>query len=294
MKTRHLTLYALALFMASMAPAAWSQTTATGNTASEAQAAAQQAAGHEASAVKSGTKIDAELASAIDAKTAKPGDKVEARVTKDVKQDGRVVVHKGDRLLGTVTQAQADATGKAGSQMSVAFDRLAGAAGETHLNAVLTSVFSSSSAADSQQGMDAEPLMTPMAMPAGGGSGAARGGLGGGLVEGATSTVGSAAGSTLGAAGSVAGSATGNVGSAVGRTTGATVNGATGTNAVGGANMGIATPVRAVHIQSNSQAEGQAGTASTLSTKHGDLRLNSGTRMQFKVASSTSADTSRN
>ena len=58
-------------------------------------------------AFPSGTKIDATLATSLDAKRSKPGDEVEARAEEDVKQDGKVVLKKGTRLVGHVTQAQA-------------------------------------------------------------------------------------------------------------------------------------------------------------------------------------------
>ncbi len=294
MRARHLMQLFLALCVAAVAPFTFGQMKASGtaSSASAAEATAQQAAGQEASAVKAGTKIDAELTSAIDAKTAKPGDRVEARVLKNVKQNGHIVVHKGDRLIGTVTQAQAGATGKAGSEMSVAFDRLAGASGESHLNTVLTSVFSSSSALENQQEADAGPMMEPMAMPAGGAVGGG-GRASGGALGGVGSTVGSTVGAAGGAVGSAAGSAAGSAESTVGRA-GGTLSSAAGANAGAGSNLSLATPARAIHIQSNNEAQGQTGSTSTLSTRHGDLRLDSGTRMQFRVASETSASTQRN
>lgn len=63
------------------------------------------------SAVRAGTQINAELQSTVDARTAKPNDQVVARVTKDVKQNGRTVVHKGDRLGGTVDSRRAARAG---------------------------------------------------------------------------------------------------------------------------------------------------------------------------------------
>lgn len=279
MRTRYLMGLFLALAVAAMAPLGFGQTTASaeGHSASAAEASAKQAGNQEMSGVRSGTKIDAELESALDAKTAKPGDRVEARVLKNVKQNGRVVVHKGDRLVGRVTEARANASSKAGSEMGVAFDRLAGANGETQLNTVLTSVFSSSAEQQNQVGLDSDPLMEPMTAPTGG---AVRGsGGGGGMLGG----VGSAVSSTAGAAVGAVGSAAGGVGSTVAGA-GGTVGAASGTNAGAGSNLGLATPARAIHIQSDAQAENQSGMNSTLSTPRGDLRLNSGTRMQFRVA----------
>ncbi len=219
--------------------------------------------------IKAGTRINAELESGVDAQTAKPGDKVVARVTQNVKQNGREVVHKGDELIGHVTQVQADATGKAGSRLAVTFDRLASGGSETSLNAVLNSVFSARGEAGPAESPIMEPMESrPMAAPAGGG---ARGGLLGGAVGGVGSTV----GSTLGAAGSTVGQA----GSAVGVQS--------NTSARNSTSAGLVTPVRSIHLSSDAGAQNQTGLNSVLSTKHGNLRLDSGTRVEFRTQAST-------
>jgi hypothetical protein len=73
--------------------------------------------------ISDGTKIDATLATSLDAKRSKPGDEVEARAANDVKQDGKVVLKRGTRLIGHVTQAQARVGGQTQSQLGIAFDR---------------------------------------------------------------------------------------------------------------------------------------------------------------------------
>lgn len=239
------------------------------------KSASQKSEKQQMSGIRAGTRINAELESTLDAKTAKPDDQVAARVTKDVKENGRTVVRKGDRLIGKVVEARADATGKAGSQLNVVFDRLASAQGETQLNTVLSSVLSTPSEerAERQQQSEAPPMMEPMPAPSGGAVGG-----GGGLVGGVTSSV----GSTVGAA-------TGAVGSTVGGV-GGTLDAATRTTAGNATNLGLATPMRAIHIESRSQAENQTSANSVLSTRQGDLRLESGTRMQFRVAANSEAN----
>src|ERR1700693_6455354 len=79
-------------------------------------------AGNNSASISSGSKIDATLATSLDAKRSKPGDEVEARAAEDVKQDGKVVLKKGTRLIGHVTQAQARAGGQTQSQLSIMFD----------------------------------------------------------------------------------------------------------------------------------------------------------------------------
>lgn len=252
---------------------------ATGQAAGETTAqAGKQAEG----AVRAGTKINAQLESAVDARTAKPGDEVAAKVTKDVKQNGKTVVHKGDRLLGRVQSVHARGEGKgdAGSSVSVMFDRLASGEATSQLHTVVSAIFSTP--AERQSGGEPEPMPAPVPAPvAGGGSG------GGSLVGGATGAVGSTAGAVAGAAGSAvgtAGSAVGGVGSTVGSTVGATAG------AAGGATL--ATPSRMIHLGAQAQGEGQGSTNSILSTRDGNLRLDSGTQMQFRVAGDAQASKS--
>ena len=94
---------------------------ASGN-GSAAASAATSAADNTANIV-SGTKIDASLATSLDAKRSKAGDEVEVRTEEDIKQGGKVVLKKGTRLVGHVTQAQARANGQAQSQLGIVFDR---------------------------------------------------------------------------------------------------------------------------------------------------------------------------
>lgn len=219
--------------------------------------------------IRNGTKLSAELMSNVDASKAKKGDKVEAKVTKSVKQHGKVVVHKGDKLVGHVTSVENSLNGKGGSSLGVTFDQLVQGNSTTQLNAVLTSVFaaSGSSQADDSEAIGMAPMPAPVVTPSGGGG---RGVLGaaGGAVGSVGSTVG-AAGSTLGSAGGAVGAATQNT---------------LGTNS----SLGLATPVRQIHIGSSASAESSAGTNSMLSTRDGDLRLASGTQMQFRVAEDSS------
>jgi len=80
-------------------------------------------AGKSSANVADGTKIDATLVNPLDVDHNKVGDRVEARITQDVKQNGKVTLKKGTRLIGHVTQTQSRADGKAQSQLGVAFDR---------------------------------------------------------------------------------------------------------------------------------------------------------------------------
>lgn len=216
------------------------------------------------SSVRAGTKISAQLEGAVDAKSAKPGDEVTARVTQNVKQDGKVVVHKGDRLVGRVNKVEAAQGAQQGSNMDLTFDRLVSGGSTTQLNTVVSALVSPRSGAGEESQGDELPTMGSSPLPMGGGGG--RGG--GGLLGGATSGVGSAVGAV--------GSTTGSVGS--------TVTGATQSTVTSATRAGIATPTKMIHIDSSALAENQTGLTSTLSTKQGGLRLESGTQMQFRVA----------
>ena len=223
--------------------------------------------------VRAGTKISAQLESAVDAKTVKPGDEVTAKVTHNVKQNGKVVIHKGDRLMGRISNVQAASKSSEGSQLGVTFDRLATGESTTQLNTVVSAVLSSSSG---QGGAgDDLPMMGPAANSAPMMSGGGRTSAGGGVIGGATSAIGSTAG--------VAGSAAGNLGGTVGGAANSTVGGAM--------NAGVATPARLIHVGSvaATQVESQSATTSSLSTSKGDLRLDSGTRLEFRVAGQGSA-----
>ena len=155
------------------------------------------------------------------------------------------------------------------------FDQLVQGDSTTQLNTVLTSVLSARGEEQGSDSMAMPSMPAPVAVPAGGGGG------GGGLLGGVGGAVGSTAGSTLGAAGSTLGQAGGAVGATTQNTLGAN------------SNLGLSTPMRQIHIGSSASAGSSAGTSSMLSTRKGNLRLASGTRMNFRVSSDASAQASR-
>ncbi|HXY48504.1 MAG TPA: hypothetical protein VEI01_03560 [Terriglobales bacterium] len=72
-----------------------------------------------------GTVFPVTLAKSLDAKKAKAGDPVEAKVSVDLKADnGEVVVPSDSKVLGHVTQAQARTKEQKESQLGLAFDHL--------------------------------------------------------------------------------------------------------------------------------------------------------------------------
>lgn len=71
-----------------------------------------------------GSVIPVELTKTIDAKKAKTGDQVVAKVTMDMKtQSGDVLVPKDTKVIGHVTEAQPRSKEQKESQLAIAFDR---------------------------------------------------------------------------------------------------------------------------------------------------------------------------
>ncbi len=253
-----------------------------------------------------GTKISAELVSSIDAQTAKPGDQVVARATKSVKEHGQTVVRKGDELVGRITEVKAAGAADAGSSLAITFDHLVQGGATSQLSAVINSIVSTPSERRAQKQQEESEPMLPAGGPilTGGGSGSGRaGGGGGGLLGGVGSTVNSTV--------NTAASTTGNVATTTGSTAGSTLNSATSatTSAAGnvaGAATGavsansrtalgsttnamLATPRHAIHLSTQAEGSQQTGANSVLSTRKGDLRLEQGTEMQFRVVGSADA-----
>jgi hypothetical protein len=92
--------------------------------------------------LRPGTKMVAELQSTLDVLAVKSGDEITARVTKNLKHGGRIIVHEGDRLVGRVTRVQPQSVGQGrdDSELAIAFDRLASGAYTYRLNTVIHSV----------------------------------------------------------------------------------------------------------------------------------------------------------
>jgi len=88
------------------------------------QAAAAQAPANPVTRIAPGSVIPVSLTKTIDAKKAKTGDAVEAKVTQDMKDtNGEVIVAKDTKMIGRVTEAQARNKEQKGSQVGIEFDR---------------------------------------------------------------------------------------------------------------------------------------------------------------------------
>src|SRR5712692_261549 len=84
-----------------------------------ASANASTEAGKNSASLANGTTFGATLSHSVDARKNKPGDEVEARATQAAKSDGKVVIPKGSKLVGHVTEAKARAKGESESTLGI-------------------------------------------------------------------------------------------------------------------------------------------------------------------------------
>lgn len=87
-------------------------------------ATTETAPGQNHSTFPAGTMIPVELSKTLDAKKAKAGDKIEARIPADVLSHGKIVIPRTARMIGHVTEAKPHSKESPDSRVGVAFDRL--------------------------------------------------------------------------------------------------------------------------------------------------------------------------
>lgn len=242
------------------------QTQAT-TAASQQTSSAAGKSGAEATSVsqlQAGSTVQAELTKPVDAKKNKVGDEVTAKTTHDVKSGGHVVIPKGSKLVGHVTEVKAHTKDQATSQLGIAFDHAILRNG-TQMPLALTI----QALGRSQAGAAAVEDDTLASGNAGAmGSSGARA-SGGGLAGGVRSTAGSVvntAGSTAGAAVNTAGATAGATGGMASGSLSATSQGVVGI------------PGLSLSTQTSTSAN-----ASVLSAQGSNVHLDSGTEMVLRV-----------
>lgn len=251
---------------------AGSQTSAN---ASE-QAAASKKAGSQSSEATASNQlaaastVHATLAKPVDARKSKPGDAVVAKTTEDMKSEGHVVIPKGSKILGHVTEVKARAKGQSESAIGIAFDRAMLKDGhEMPFTATIQAIAASeANASAAAMGDDV------MAGGSGTASGQAGSRAGGGMVNGAVRPVGAAAGTLVNTAGSAANNA------------GATVNGAA-SSTLGTSSRLSASSHGAIGLQGlslNAQAANSTQ-GSVISSNSQNVHLDSGTQLILRVNS---------
>jgi hypothetical protein len=171
-------------------------------------------AGANSAGLSNGTAMNAELSQSLDTKKCKPGDVVTAKTTAATKSGGEVVIPRGTKLVGHVTESRARAKGESDSELRIMFDKAVLKDGrEIALNNVTVQALAAQQTA-------AGSTLAQNDLSAGGGAvgGASAGGRasggGGGALGGARSTTGGAVGTVTDTASNVGAAAGGAVNSA--------------------------------------------------------------------------------
>jgi hypothetical protein len=216
-----------------------------------------------ANQLQSGSTIHATLVKPVDAHKNRPGDPVFAKTTEDVKSDGRVVIPRGSKIVGRVTEAKAHEKGQAESALGIAFDHAVLKDGRQVPLSLSVQAVGSSAASAAAQAED-DSLMTSSA-GAGSMSAAASGATrtGGRLVGGVSSTTGALV----------------NTGTNVGGSAAHTASGlGTGTSALNSNSQGVI-GLRNLNLVSSASNS----TSATFTSPNSNVHLDSGTQMIFRV-----------
>ncbi|MFZ0806557.1 MAG: hypothetical protein WAN03_10260 [Candidatus Sulfotelmatobacter sp.] len=181
MRTIRMAMIAASLVAGSMlAAAAWAQTSNAAPNQTQ-PSPAQSAA---ATRVAPGTVIPVQLTKSVDAKKAKTGEEVKAKVTEDMKtQSGQVLIPKDTEILGHVTSAQARSKQEKESDLGIIFDRAVLKDGnDMTMPASIQAVIAppSNTPNNGEGGGGAVPSASASGYPAGGGGGRS-GSMGGGM-----------------------------------------------------------------------------------------------------------------
>jgi hypothetical protein len=132
--TRPASAHMTTLICAALTCAAMAQSVATPSTdPSPAQTAAANPSA-QSPKLAAGTVIPVELTKTVDAKKAKTGDEVVARVSQYLKaSSGEILVSKDTKVIGHVTEVQARTKEQKESELGIAFDHAVGKSGEMNL-----------------------------------------------------------------------------------------------------------------------------------------------------------------
>jgi hypothetical protein len=164
--------------------------------------------GHDSASLSNGTAMNAALSQPVDARKNKPGDQVTARTTEATKSEGKVVIPKGSKLIGHVSECKQRGKEEKESALGIVFDKAILKNGqEIPLNVTIRAIAAAQSAATSSVGGD--DLST------GGGAMSSARASGGGALGGVRSTAGAATGAVTNTAANAGGIAGGAVNSTV-------------------------------------------------------------------------------
>jgi|SRR5579859_1946091 len=247
--------------VASGQPAAQAGANASAKASQATKVSDQNAQVAGASQLQAGSTVQAELVKPVDAKKCKVGDEVLAKTTHDVKSEGHVVIPKGSKLVGHVTEVKAHSKEQSTSELGIAFDHAILKNGAEMPMALGIQAIGRSQASAAAMTDDTMAAGSTGAM----GSSGARASGGGGVMGGVRSTAGTAVNTvdnTVGAAANTAGAA------------GGAVSGSLSTNSQGVVGM----PGLSLSSQTST-----SGNASVISSQGSNVHLDSGTEMILRV-----------
>ena len=197
-----------------------------------------------------GSVIPVELTKTVDAKKAKTGDEVVARVTQDMKTNsGELLVAKDTKIVGHVTAAQPRTKEQKESELGIAFDHAMTKTGEM------------------QQPMSIQAIIAPLNNTSGGDNGS---------VQGTPASGGSTASSPMGSRNASMGGAPPSTGAAGTDTTA----GSSARPPINGNTQGVIGMPELKLLEANAQ---NAALGSVMSSEKGNVKLESGTLMLLRV-----------
>lgn len=217
-----------------------------------------------ASQLKSGSSIHATLEKPVDARKNKSGDQVVAKTSEDVKSNGKVVIPRGSKIVGHVTEVKAHEKGQAESAVGVVFDHAVLKDGsEMPLSLIVQAV---GIGATTVQAEDDSLMSSGNNAATSSANGAASGmsRTGGGLVGGARSTTGSLVNTTSNVGGAAVSTATG-AGAGASSSLNSTSHGVIG--------------LRGVSLTSSASSSNSG----TFTSRGSNVHLDSGTQMILSV-----------
>jgi hypothetical protein len=206
--------------------------------------------------IKSGTNLDAELQGALDVRKSAVGDTVVLKTTKTIRENGEVIIPKGTKLIGRITQIQQKTKDAAVSKIGLVFEKIEGKDLSAPISASIVSITNISKGAQTGDVFSSDTSAGAAASGNASGGGNSGGGLlggSGGLLGGAINTTTQTVGGVTGTAGNTVGGVTNTVGSAVRR------------------------------LQINQAASGSASSSTTLSSPDKNLRIEKGASFQIQL-----------
>lgn len=258
-------------------PSTSNQSGAQGAASASASGSAAASANAEGTSagLSSGTTINTELQTTLDARKCHPGERVVAKTTQDVKDDGHVVLRRGTQLIGHVTEAQARTKANAESSVGIVFDEAVMKKGqEVPFHATIQALAAAQSTSAASLDND---MMEPSGAPMGSGGGA----MGGGMTGGAGSAVGSTAGATRGMTGNLPQTAGGAVGatSATAASAGGNLRGLNAAGQLTSASSGVI----GMNGMNLTSAAANSTEGSVVTSAKRNVHLSSGTQMLLRV-----------